>query len=701
MLKKLGKKSYAIISLCLTVVLVLSICACGGNKEKVDNSSKNNSDNISSIADDNPEKTGESGETDNSNTANSSDNSYYSDKTDSSDKTNNSDKTDSSDKTDNSDNSDSSDQIDEESYVAPIAAVGSAVTGNKRTITVDTGKALWEDYMSIGSNLFVEAMSPYFQDKYGFNQSYFELQKKQIQSLNITTGRLIFGVATMVTNTEENPQRSDWQNNKDYINYKNGIYDFENDDMQSLYKYLEMYKEVGTEIYINFGFNDGDRIAKWFKQPLQSGTVRDLDLFAKAAAALLNELINNRGFTNVTGIAFYNEPTEWTDSFNTLGSKPLYYSYMIEKTYNCLKKYNLQNKVKFRGPEHTTVDYDMVTSWVDLFKNRLGSIFANITHHTYYSPAANVDYNYYFDFYTKLYAHTGLRTLAGEYLNSWYDEKAIAMDKKNRWNYSDASQLIANANTGGLGLVNWEGIGGCEPNIPYYGGGGYISVFPTSKETAQQIGVFYNGCALINNYVGAHADTLKVSWTGDDIRTSAFRREDGEYTVIVESNYADADRELTVNFGKNLGKKVYKYTFTYPDGNNPQKGTTVSDSIIPQSVGSFNNVGSKFTDTLSKDYCVYVYTTAAPKKQVKFEKTWYDCGKNTAQQLSASKLDCSASDQIVWSVLSSTGNNKGSISSNGLYTPASDAKAGDLIAVKAALKGNPKVYSVALVNITN
>jgi hypothetical protein len=127
----------------------------------------------------------------------------------------------------------------------------------------------------------------------------------------------------------------------------------------------------------------------------------------------------------------------------------------------------------------------------------------------------------------------------------------------------------------------------------------------------------------------------------------------------------------------------------------------VSDSIIPQSVGSFNNVGSKFTDTLSKDYCVYVYTTAAPKKQVKFEKTWYDCGKNTAQQLSASKLDCSASDQIVWSVLSSTGNNKGSISSNGLYTPASDAKAGDLIAVKAALKGNPKVYSVALVNITN
>ena len=253
MLKKLGKKSYAIISLCLTVVLVLSICACSGNKEKVDNSSKNNSDNISSIANGDSDITSEPGETDNSDKTDNSDNSDSSDKTynssnsdssdktynssnsDSSDKTYNSSNSDSSDKTDNSDNSDSSDQIDEGSYVAPIAAVGSAASGNKRTITVDTGKALWEDYMSIGSNLFVEGMSPYFQGKYGLNQSYFELQKKQVQSLNITTGRLIFGVATMVTNTEENPTRSDWQNNKDYINYKNGIYDFENDDMQSMY----------------------------------------------------------------------------------------------------------------------------------------------------------------------------------------------------------------------------------------------------------------------------------------------------------------------------------------------------------------------------------------------------------------------------------------------------------------------------------
>lgn len=56
---------------------------------------------------------------------------------------------------------------------------------------------------------------------------------------------------------------------------------------------------------------------------------------------------------------------------------------------------------------------------------------------------------------------------------------------------------------------------------------------------------------------------------------------------------------------------------------------------------------------------------------------------------------------FTWSVVNTTNSNqgnKGTITSSGEYT-ATGAVAGDIVAIKAALVSDPKVYSVALVYV--
>jgi|GEM_PF-1512821 len=576
----------------------------------------------------------------------------------------------------------------------PIAATGSDTYGSKRTVNIDTSKTVFKDYMSIGTNIFSGTLTSNAVGKYGFNKSYFEIQKKQMKSLNVTTGRLLFCVDWMVTNTEKNPNRSDWRNNSDYKNYINGIYDFDNETMQSMYTYLDAYKEIGTEITLNFGWKASERIAGWYSLPLadtQSSAPRDLTAFSKAAAALMNHLINEKNYSNIKSISFYNEPFA---EYGTIGNKPLYYADMINKTYEALKNAGLQNKVKIVAAEHTTIDYDAITDWFRIFEDKCGSALSGYTQHSYFHPGADIDYQSYFDYYTRLYGHLKKPITVTEYLNSYFDKSV--KNEYVRWNYSDAAQLIASANTGMKGLMSWEMIGGYVPSINYYFAGETVAILPTDKETTESTGYFYNGNALINNYIGSHANVLQVDWSGKDIRAAAFKRSDGEYTVIVEANGADTLRELTLNFSENLGKKVYKYEYDYSARSNNPSGY---DSIIPQSVKTYENIEKTLSDTLSEDYRVYIYTTAKPKKQIAFGNVWNECERVSSISLSAEMLDCSENDKIEWSVVSPTGSEKGTISSTGVYTPAATAKFGDTVAVRAQLAQEPEVYSIAIIKI--
>ena len=63
------------------------------------------------------------------------------------------------------------------------------------------------------------------------------------------------------------------------------------------------------------------------------------------------------------------------------------------------------------------------------------------------------------------------------------------------------------------------------------------------------------------------------------------------------------------------------------------------------------------------------------------------------------KIDCETKDKIVYTVSKFTGEEAGTVDANGIYTPASSAKSGDMVAVRASLESDPTIFGVSVIYI--
>ena len=587
------------------------------------------------------------------------------------------------------------------SYINPIASIGNAATGSERSINVDLSNTVFENYMGLGTNVFAATLSNEGKYYTGFNEVFFELEKKRINTLAPTTARFLFPIDWMITDTEANPRRSDWKNNKDYINYINGVFDFENDKMYSVVKYLEALQEAGTEVELNFGWKVSSRITTWFSAPVVSDKAimaaapRNIEAYASACAALLNYLINEKGFNNIRYLSFYNEPDGYYE-FTVDSNKIPYYATVIKQTSGKLASYGLKDKIEIWGAETGGYFDSVITKWVNGLNSIAQSQISGYSIHSYYGPTYNpvIDYSYFFNIYSGIYGSlkkSGIqnkRVMITEYLPS------TAAEGQEQWNYSDASQLIATANTGIRGIMNWDMFGGYA-TAPINGGYFHSSNcwdIATSRSRSSQIKSFFNEASVYCNYIGSNADVLKVDWNGEDIRTAAFRREDGEYTFVVEANDG-SERNLNLMFSEELGKTVYKYVYI-PDEANPD-----ANALIPSYTQAFANTGNIITDTIGEKYAVYVYTTSQPRTQLKLESVWNTCKVGSSVSLNAEIVD-GASDDIGYVITKCTGLSGGTVSAEGVYTAAETAEKGDYVSVKVYLKNNPSVYTIAIIEIS-
>lgn len=174
-------------------------------------------------------------------------------------------------------------------YKSPIQQTGTpAGNSSVRNINVKTAKTVFSNFMSFGADIHPGILGNEGIAKTGMNSVYFEIEKKRYMSAKPQINRFLFPIGNIITDTESNPAREDWQNNADYINYKNGVYDFESSDMQSVYQYLDILKACGGKVYINFGYTNETRIQSWMclreDAPNQSAPA-DTQLFVKACIA--------------------------------------------------------------------------------------------------------------------------------------------------------------------------------------------------------------------------------------------------------------------------------------------------------------------------------------------------------------------------------------------------------------------------------
>ena len=600
-------------------------------------------------------------------------------------------------------------------YKSPIQQTGTP-TGNSpvRSINVKTAKTVFSNFLSFGANINSGILTKEGISKTGMNSVYFEIEKKRYMSAKPQISRFHFPVGNIVTNIETNPMREDWENNADYINYKNGVYDFESDDMKACYEYLDILKACGGKVYINFGYTNATRIQSWFclrdDAPNQSAPA-DTVLFVKACIATLEELVINRGYDNIIGVSFFNEPNS-SNHFEAIGSKTAYYSSIVKKTADALKKSKLNGKIQVFGAEVSNIRIDN-RSFIDyLFENSLQYLNA-FTAHNYFSSIAkpgegvtepiNYDFNYKLGSFVQNFYKTPI--YFGEFNTGSYDyNEEITGTKVDKaeggrwtWETSNAAYFISCANSGIGGAARWSYSGQYWPDPAGWGSyeNNYHSLYlcPLSLDATEN-GVLdkYYEDSLLTNYVRAGSEVLMVDWTGEDTRVSAFKLPDGNYTVIVEVNDAKTDREIKLNFDKSVGKTFYRMSFSHDVKNSGNATVQPCDK-------KFNNIGKSITDKVGSGYAYYVYTTCTPIKQVELNRVTAEISAGDTTQFTSKLVDCPSSEEIVWTISSTVGGHKGTISQSGFYTAAADAVAGDMIAIRASLKSDPTVYSVAIIKI--
>lgn len=276
------------------------------------------------------------------------------------------------------------------------------------------------------------------------------------------------------------------------------------------------------------------------------------------------------------------------------------------------------------------------------------------------------------------------------------------------WSRSLASLYIASANTGIKGAFKWTAVIGLIPSGWGNDDGTNISwMRPLDVASINTVTHAYYQEALLNNYVPNGANVHNVTWTGDDIRTSAFTSRNGkDFSLVVEANEKSPKRSLQIDLEKALDKNVYVFRY----GSNQ---VTDGNAIIPPCEKVIENVGKEFTYDIDGEYGIYVFTTLKPLKQVAlYEKgtdnlgTAFKVSKGGSVTVAPEFIDCDENETVKWEVKRYNGGikasnkhrenymkndrylDRGTLTQNGnemTYTVSDNAESGDIIAIRCTI----------------
>ncbi len=587
--------------------------------------------------------------------------------------------------------------IDLTEYTNPIQLYGTAKSDNKREVNIRTDEVIYEDFMGFGDHVFVAGLADRFMDEINYNEAFYELDMTRANVTQTEIARMWFQVDWVVTDTEANPKRTDYKNNKDYKNYMKGVYDFDNDIMQSVYTYVERYKEIGSDVMLNFGWKHEERIQTWFSQPTanpRQAAPYDAEAFADAAVATIKEF-HKRGLTNVTYLTYYNEPDNGGD-FETVGDSATYWAVIARLTDQKLKEAGIRDNITFIGPEGCNF-YRNWHAYLDKFVAQpdMDEVMDYYSVHHYYKTEYG-DNNYKLLYEDFLY----FNNLYGKpiYITEMSATRIECADKNDAyfyhkdWNDTYASYIIGAANVGVKGVLCW-GFGGGYTGNKLGGGWQGQQIYDATIGSVDNIDTLpqeYSECSLLTNYIDKNSDVLMVDWTGDDIRCAVFKSLDGEYTILLDTKGGDKALDVTFKLSKKLNRTFYK--FMYDRDAEPQY-----NAIIPSCEKQIQ-VTNTFKDTLAAKEAMYIYTTKAPRNQISLNSVGQKLAAGDSFQFTADFIDCPEGAEIEWSISAAT-NKEGSISNDGLYTAPADGKKGDFVAVRASLKGNKNIYATAVIEI--
>lgn len=551
---------------------------------------------------------------------------------------------------------------------------GIGASTNKYTFKVDQNDIIVKDFMGVGANILPMHFMPESIAS-GYNEVYWELECARIRKVRPTVARIWF--------------QPDWIADN-YEDYKNGNYDYESIKMQSVYKWLDILKEIGTEIEFNFGWKVSSYAQDWYsfqEGSRRNSAPRELDLFSKCCAKLLSELINNRGYSNIKYLTFYNEPDaekheEEIADFCVIGSncdRKVYWEKMMLACRKELDNIGL-NYIKMWGCEACRTT-GAQTEWINHFKD-IPELDCFTTHRYVYKSNKNQtsDYDNFLRYAIKhkpvVISECGQCTSMKEYL----------------WTYNHIAFFCDMVNIGVSGMLLW-----CLDSIYISDPCNFLMRNFFDMWDAPQIGggidnvreVFYEW-AMLSRYIKNHGSTVraKVIEGTDDARISAVINGE-DCSVLVELKEGLTPKDIEIKLSKAINKKVYKHLYRRPNLRN-------GSAIIPPVSAEFM-VNDTICDSVSGEYQAILYTTVPPIAQVETAATEVLLKPSEKYELSARMID--GIGDIKYEIAKQLGNSISLNTANNTVTIADDAKQGDMCAIKAFSTVAPQAYNIIVIKV--
>ena len=556
----------------------------------------------------------------------------------------------------------------------------------------------------------------------------------------------------------------DWKNNPDYKAYYNGEYDFESEQFQSCIDYWSMLGEVGTRVEVAFGWKVATRIQSWFSQEparARMAAPRDLDQYADAAYKMFLYLID-KGVTNVDILGFYNEPSRVEDSsfrgswdYAVLGDKRIYWAKMAQLCKDKLRADKRTKQIEIWGAENSdnvslTSD-KYVSQWIYLNYPELLDVVTMHPYGFHYNDEGEGFYSRLFDSALTARNFFGDKKLiASEFYaadRQFTKENVTSDDDKNYiwydadgWCSSYAAYFIAMANTGWSAMLNWGFVGGKLPDpVGFDPANGLHSswIHPTNDKTVGRVQYQFYEQSLLNNYVPDMANVHKVTWEGNDIRTAAFTSADRkDFALLVEKNEGTAALTFNARLKESLGgKTIYVYRFTFESS----EANTLAgiQTTVPTLYDTISNVTKtiNYTEKAAEKglYTFYIFSTIKPIQQIALYKegtgfteqaVYSEVRRSQGGTISIEPrfIDCQDSG-VKWEIKRYScvpenegtdleklsvdkvlaGGDLGTLTQSGnvaTYKLPSDAKAGDLIALRCTINGtNGKRFAAAMIYV--
>lgn len=567
-------------------------------------------------------------------------------------------------------------------------------------ITV-TDTVLSNDFYGIGACVLPMA----FMDRSaaeGYNEAYWQKEKSRTNLCRPTVVRLWF--------------QPDWFIIDEAAYYRHE-YDFNSERMQGVYKYLDLYRESGVEVEMNYGWKVAPENQGWFSiqdvRAKAESAPADLDEFAYSCAEFMYELIVNRGYTNIKYLSFYNEPcTRDVETPNWIGDflvippldKPtpngefarekLYYWHeMAAKAKAAICRKGIGDRLQIWGAECAGTD-EMLAAWLNAFDRSGDSLIDMYTIHTYYNNETGID-----KMGAALKKAGSIPVCATEFA-------ASAAGKQ--WGLSNIQMAMSFIKNGFCGAFLWllSGITLAAPaafSIDSDDNNMWRS--PHIKPRGVN-SIFYELC-LFMRYVPVHSksfevavppsktvpcfDTKSLEWSKryeSNMRAAAFKLPNGEYAVFVEADKTGYEKAVKINIPVNDGTVFYKMSVG-------DENDLTAPARLPECCGTVTAKSGAFTDRLESGHTLTLYTTVKPYEQIICTKDIVELTAGGEYEISYSLYDTNES-RVSFAV--SSGENVITLNGNTVKV-LENAAVGSMASVKLTLENGKNTYDTLLIKV--